>query len=147
MNRIEGRINVHPVAVGDTAGTFELIDAGAASTIAKINPGFDGGAFRRIKVEVVDFFAALDGKEIDLLKLDCEGAEYGILMDPHFEVLKIRNLVMEWHATEEHPEACRELTERLRDLKWEVQAGAIENAATQDGIGQLSAGILWGFHP
>ena len=145
INRLGGRVNVHPVAVGEAAGTCELIDAGAASTIAQSGAAFTGAAFRRLQVEVVDFFDAVKDTQIDLLKLDCEGAEYGILMDPRFVELNVRNLVMEWHATAEHPEACQELTGRLRDLEWEVQPGTIENVETLDGIGQLGTGVLWGF--
>ncbi len=145
MNRIDERVKVHPVAVGCANGTCELVDAGTASAIAKDNAALDRTDFSRLQVDVVDFFEAIKDSQIDLLKLDCEGAEYGILMDPRFVDLHVNNLVMEWHATEEHPEARHDLTVRLLDLGWEIQPGTMENVETLDGIGLLGAGVLWGF--
>ncbi|MEA2680820.1 MAG: hypothetical protein QOK03_2542 [Candidatus Binataceae bacterium] len=145
LNRIEAQVNVHPVAVGEAAGTFELIDAGTASTIMQSGAARNGDTSHRLQVEVVDFFHAIEELQIDLLKLDCEGAEYGILMDPRFAGINARNLVMEWHSTAEHPDACAELSARLRDLDWDVQPGKIEQVEMLEGLGMLGAGILWGF--
>jgi FkbM family methyltransferase len=145
LNRIEAQVNVHPVAVGPVAGTFELIDAGTASAIAQGAGASNSQASSRLQVEVVDFFQAIDNQQIDLLKLDCEGSEYGILMDPRFAEINARNLVMEWHSTVEHPEACAELTAHLRELDWEVQPGQIAHVEMLEGLGMLGAGILWAF--
>jgi FkbM family methyltransferase len=145
INRLEAQIKVHPVAVGQTAGTFELIDAGTASAIAPSGAAPTGNNSHRLQVEVVDFFDAIKDLQIDLLKLDCEGAEYGILMDSRFSEINARNLVMEWHSTAAHPEACAELGARLRDLGWYVQPGQVENVAMLEGLGMSGAGILWAF--
>jgi len=145
LNRIEAQVNVHPVAVGPAAGTFELIDAGTASAIAPNAATSNDHGSRRLRVEVVDFFHAIENRQIDLLKLDCEGAEYGILMDPRFADINARNLVMEWHSTAEHPDACAELTARLRELDWDVQPGQIAHVEMLEGLGVLDAGILWAF--
>ena len=145
INRIEDRVRVCPVAVGIANGTCELIDAGAATGSAKNNAVLARSDFGRLVAEVVDFFEAVSSGPIDLLKLDCEGAEYEILMDSRFRDLPIRNLVMEWHATEEHPHAQRDLSERLRDLGWEIQPGTLENVEMVDGLGLLCGGVLWGF--
>src|ERR1700730_1095139 len=69
INRIEAQVNVHPVAVGQAAGTFELIDAGTASAIAHRGAVPNGDNSRRLQVEVVDFFDAIKNLQIDLLKL------------------------------------------------------------------------------
>jgi FkbM family methyltransferase len=145
INRIEARVNVHPVAVGQAAGTFELIDAGTASAIAHRGAALNGDTSRRLQVEVVDFFHAIKDLQIDLLKLDCEGAEYDILMDPRFAEINARNLVMEWHSTAAHPDACAELSARLRELEWDVQPGKIAHVEMLEGLGMLGAGILWAF--
>ncbi len=145
INRIEERVRVYPVAVGIANGTCELIDAGPATGIAKYSAVLAPSDCGRVQAEVVDFFEVLSSGPIDLLKLDCEGAEYEILMDPRFRDLPIRNLVMEWHATEEHHEAQRDLSERLHDLGWQIQSGTIENVATLDGSAVLREGVLWGF--
>jgi FkbM family methyltransferase len=145
MNRIEERVRIHPVAVGIANGTCDLIDAGAASAITQTIDVLGRAKSGRLQVDVVDFFDAVKGAQIDLLKLDCEGAEYAIVMDPRFANLHIGTLVMEWHATLEHPEAHQELTARLRDLGWKIEPGTMSNIKTLDGLGLLGAGVLWGF--
>ena len=41
-------------------------------------------------------------EQVDLLKLDCEGAEYKILMNaPHGALIKIRRIIMEYHDLDE----------------------------------------------
>lgn len=54
---------------------------------------------------------------------------------------------MEWHSTPDHPEACAELSARLRDLDWDVQPGQLEQVEMLEGLGMLGAGILWAFRP
>jgi FkbM family methyltransferase len=145
MNRIDERIRLHSVAVGIAKGTSELVDAGTASAVANDNAALRRADFGRFQVDVVDFFDSVNGIRIDLLKLDCEGAEYSIVMDPRFGDLDVSNLVMEWHATQEHPQAQYDLAMHLRDLGWEIEPGAMENVKTMDGLGLLAAGVFWGF--
>ena len=58
---------------------------------------------------------------IDLIKLDCEGGEYDILLNSSNETIqKIRFLVMEWHdgiTSHNH----HELVKRLKDCGFEVK--------------------------
>jgi FkbM family methyltransferase len=145
MNRIDERVRVHPVAAGVANGTCDLVDAGAASAVAQASDALGDAKFRRLQVDMVDFFEAVKGSQIDLLKLDCEGAEYAIVMDPRFADLKVKNLVMEWHATLEHPDAQQELAGHLRDLGWKIEPGTMSNVKVLDGLGLLGAGVLWGF--
>ena len=49
-----------------------------------------------------------------------EGAEYALLADPRFFALRPRAIVMEWHATEAHPDGERWCVERLTDLGYSV---------------------------
>jgi hypothetical protein len=80
---------------------------------------------------------------IDLLKIDCEGAEYEILMDPRFAGLDADNLVLEWHATDLHPQADRDITARLRELKWTVEPVSSDTVRDYNGFGSVRAGMLW----
>jgi hypothetical protein len=54
--------------------------------------------------------------EIDLVKLDCEGAEFPILLETRAEVLRrVKRWVIEYHA------APQLLEERLRSLGYHVE--------------------------
>jgi FkbM family methyltransferase len=49
-------------------------------------------------LSLADAFAMLEIKSCDLLKLDCEGAEYAILFDTPQPVLeRVQRIVMEYH--------------------------------------------------
>jgi len=80
---------------------------------------------------------------IDLLKLDCEGSEYGIIMDPRFEELHLNCLVLEWHLTPRRPHADREILQHLRALGWQVES-VFENRAPLPQFGILGSGIVLG---
>ena len=59
----------------------------------------------------------------DVLKMDIEGSEYPILMDPRFEALAARTkrILVEWHTCGEQGEAfCRD---RLTNLGFIVESG------------------------
>src|SRR5438552_3511826 len=90
LNDLGSRIRLHPVAAGTAAKVSMLVDAGTASTLnahTRADPHLNG-----IQVRIVDFFEAVRGARIDLLKLDCEGGEYVILMDARFPLLDIGNI-------------------------------------------------------
>ena len=55
-----------------------------------------------------------------MLKLDCEGTKYELLVDERFRPLKAGTMVLEWHATGRHPEAQREIFTPLESLGFEV---------------------------
>ena len=118
LNGLQDKVSIRNVAAGTSDGTINLVDRGAASfTTADTDA-------RGVKVAVVDIFKQLDGEPIDLLKIDCEGAEYPIIMDERFSSLRATTLLLEWHATEEHPVANREIRDRLCTLQWQVEQGA-----------------------
>ncbi|MCL4560461.1 MAG: FkbM family methyltransferase [Chloroflexi bacterium] len=49
-------------------------------------------------ISLADVLSHLDGKQVDLMKLDCEGAEYPILLNAEDGTLeRIRRIVMEYH--------------------------------------------------
>jgi FkbM family methyltransferase len=78
----DGRLTIHPVALGDHFGEVTLAgdnDGGAASVL----PGFVRAAARQIRVPMIDVNAFLDAEipaEAKLyIKLNCEGGEVAIL--------------------------------------------------------------------
>jgi hypothetical protein len=116
------------------AGTGYLVNAGACSTVSRQEKE------HAIPIQVVDFFQAIGTQKIDLLKLDCEGSEYSILMDSRFEKLKIGTLFVEWHATPEHSNADREIAARLRGLGRSLEFGI--DGESPYGIRN---GIIWAY--
>ena len=105
------------------AGNLRLLDAdatafhagvGSCSGLAEIVEGKESRCARTViskqgTIEIVAFRQAIEriGPTVDLLKLDCEGAEWDIFQDTEaFE--KVRLVRMEYHLTEGH---------RLKDLK------------------------------
>jgi FkbM family methyltransferase len=139
LNGLSDRVSIRNVAAGISDGTAYMVDRGAAS-FTTTTAGTDS---RGVKVSVADIFKQLAGEPIDVLKIDCEGAEYPIIMDDRFAALTAANLLLEWHATEDHPAANREIHDRLCALQWKVEEGAqYWGQDIRDGLlgfGQLSA--------
>jgi len=82
-NRLGDRVKLHVAAAGVRRGTAYITDRSARSRIT-LQDGTPG----LLPIEVVDFFDTIGNAQIDLLKMDCEGGEYDLVMDPRFENLK-----------------------------------------------------------
>jgi len=148
LNGWGARVTVHAAAAGTANETARLVDRGTASAV--FTP--DHRASQRdeanaVPIQIVDFFDEVGDGRIDLLKFDCEGAEFDLLMDPRFAQLEVRNLVMEWHETPAHPTAERDLSERLRGLGWELRPRPEFLIGPLAGTELMRAGILWAFAP
>src|SRR5262249_32608736 len=85
-------VTVHAAAAGTAPGTMQLCDRGSGSSLLYARPGE-----AVIDVPIVDTFAIVGGRDIDVLKIDIEGGEYALLEDPRFADLKVRHLILEWH--------------------------------------------------
>ena len=147
LNHLTDSVTVHAAAAGTTNGRAELIDCSVASAVVGRESDSEVVADGVIPIEVVDFFQVIGDTPIDLLKLDCEGAEFDLLMDKRFDRLDVRNLVMEWHESSVHPSAERDLSSRLLELGWDVQAGPGVVAGTREGLDLLRTGVMWAFPP
>ncbi len=139
LNRITERVMVHPVAAGTIQGKAWLDDRGGGS---QLSTDQSNGMF---PITVVDFLDAMEGRKIDLLKIDCEGGEYQLIMDSRFPTLSVNRIVMEWHSTKANPNAGQELCERLRSLGWEIDI-VFEDRNPPDNLGYLATGVLWAYH-
>jgi FkbM family methyltransferase len=140
-NRSEGAVTVHHAAVtglaepptvwlyehiGDLC-TSSLLDQGpvtAAQTGDADAAGLSTPKFRAERTEVpavaLSEILASEPQEVDLLKIDVEGAEYAILKATPLQLLgKVRRLVLEYHRVPGHD--IGELAERLGQagLCWE----------------------------
>jgi FkbM family methyltransferase len=141
VNSDSRRVHLHPLAVGSKAGASKLSDEGVGSHL--VSSAADG-----LTVKVVDFFAWAGASEIDLLKLDCEGAEYDLVMDERFRTLKAKTIVLEWHATESHPEAERDILTRLESVGFEiVPISRANNELLRRHFGLHAVGVAWAYRP
>lgn len=128
------RVVIHAVAAGVRKGVAHLIDA---ETISRTT---EREVENSIRVNVVDFYETVGDERIDLLKLDCEGAEYPLLMDRRFEKLNLDTLVLEWHAIPTKPNAEWEIRRRLESLGWEL-----ESIGPRTELPGLTTGLFWAY--
>jgi FkbM family methyltransferase len=134
-NHLEERWTLMRAAVANRAAELEFT-AGlfADSHVADLQTGSSGSSANgTLMVPSVDLFA--EDHDVDLLKMDIEGAEWPILTDPRLPDLQATVLVLEWHArgcSEPEPLACvlRLLREAGYGELYEVESGS-EN------------GVLW----
>jgi FkbM family methyltransferase len=145
LNHLTDSVAVYGAAAGTSSGRAKLADLGTASAV--IGEDGAGAALRQnvVPIEVVDFFEVIGEARVDLLKIDCEGAEFDLLMDERFERLDVRNLVMEWHETPAHPTAERDLSSRLLELGWELQIRQDTVYEPLEGTDLMRAGLIWAF--
>ncbi|MGH9590967.1 MAG: FkbM family methyltransferase [Terracidiphilus sp.] len=118
-------IRVFPEAVGISDG-FASIEDDGPSNLARTHTSGDGG------IPMVGFEKAIQriGGQVDLLKLDCEGAEWDLFQSAHCW-RNIRNLRMEYHLF--HRETFAQVDETLRGLGFKI-------IHTRHEVG---FGILW----
>lgn len=102
------RIGVYPEAVGSREGFIRLMDSGPSNQ-ARTCVDQSG------EIAMIGFDRLIEriGGQVDLLKLDCEGAEWDL-----FELRQcwkhVRNLRMEYHLF--HGETFQQLEDKLRSL-------------------------------
>jgi FkbM family methyltransferase len=121
-------VETHQLAVGAREGTVQLrtgVRASLASFYAEVDHHRQDGQVQDVRMRPLE--ALMDEARIDrcdLLKLDCEGAEYDILFNMQPSVAeRIAQISLEAHKVEgRHPQ---ELGERLRTLGYQVRPGPI----------------------
>jgi FkbM family methyltransferase len=112
-NDLLRRATVLGVAAGAAPGRAWISDAGTSSQVGTA----PGGGY---EIEVVDIFALLIGRRIDILKIDIEGSEYELLEDPRFGELDVRTIIMEWHERGDRPDGHAWCCERLMELGFQL---------------------------
>jgi FkbM family methyltransferase len=95
-NTLTLEIQVHPEAVGDRDCHITMIDTGPSD---QAKTRISDSADRTIRQVTVETLVERIGGSVDLLKLDCEGAEWEILKpNPCWKA--VRNIRMEYHLYE-----------------------------------------------
>jgi FkbM family methyltransferase len=114
---------------GTEDGTASLAIDGEFTT-ARI----DSAARKSVTVSTLDVFPLLE--KVDLLKIDIEGSEWGLLDDPRFASVPARAVALEYHPYQCPSEDARALArQRLEEAGYET--------ADADFDAPLGAGMLW----
>jgi FkbM family methyltransferase len=111
-NTAELGIRVYSEAVGADCGCVSMVDEGG-SNVASTQLTSDGN------IPQIDLDTAIEriGGTVDLLKLDCEGAEWDMFRSPN-PWRHIRNIRMEYHLI--HGETIEDVEQVLNSLGFEV---------------------------
>jgi FkbM family methyltransferase len=113
-------IDVYPEAVGAQIDRVSIVDGGDCN-LARTTAAADG-AISQVSLE-----CAIDriGGSVDLLKLDCEGAEWDLFRCPE-AWRRVRNIRMEYHLF--HGETMEDVEDALNSLgfdafEWQPNSG------------------------
>jgi FkbM family methyltransferase len=119
-NQLMSRVTLIQGAIGDTGGLAAIEDSQARAIEMRVVPISSGKGPTVRLLTLEQLFAETRIEYCDLLKIDCEGAEYDILLGAPEGLLKrIRSIVCEYH-----PVAGRDPTElltRLTETGFEVE--------------------------
>ena len=135
LNKIEN-IKCYNMAVYDSSEEIEIYfnqDFAAHSLIKK------NGSSRKIKsISLKKIFDEQKITKCDILKLDCEGAEYKIFEElPNEYFKKIEKISMEFHVFNNEYELIEKLKKRIIEMKF-----LIEIQQTNDEMGMLYAKVM-----
>ena len=110
VNGMRDRITVHPVGLGDADRSVRV----------PIETGSEEARF----VQAVEYLRAANIAGIDILKMDCEGCEYGLLGDRRFlDQLRPEQIALEYHRG---GEPLRETLGRLGyEVEWPRQTAPV----------------------
>lgn len=100
LNRLDDRVVVRPVAASNRA--VERLYLTDNDAMAQLGPAAGEAT---VPVPVVDWFAEVGTDPIDVLKMDIEGSEREIILDPRFRHLPVGSAMIEWHALPDWPTA------------------------------------------
>ncbi|GBD25570.1 31-O-demethyl-FK506 methyltransferase FkbM [bacterium HR30] len=120
-SELAGRVQVFPLAVAAREGEQRLALT-RAEVLNRLVPATTSDEqtiwVRCTTLEQI--FTRNSIERCDLLKIDCEGAEYDIVLTASESVLRrVRRMAIEWHAVPGH--SPQELVERLQSIGFRVQ--------------------------
>lgn len=130
-NNLDQSWRVHRSACSNRRGTVAFA-SGLLSEARMAEPGEAG----TIVVPVADVFR--EDHDVDLLKMDIEGAEWPILADPRMSDLKARAIVLEWHAR-----GCRDPNPHTAVVRLLHAAGYANTVDISDDPAHRSNGVIW----
>lgn len=122
------------VAISDKSGESAYYENGEATCLKQIDPD-QNHQFQPCKTITMDDLYQITGTNIDVLKLDCEGAEYIILGETFKPIPK--QITVEYHAhtvPDLHWANIKSISNRLAEnyivangMNWERRHGCTEN--------------------
>lgn len=122
------------IAISDKSGESAYYENGEATCLKEIDPD-QSHQFKPCKTITMEDLYKITGENVDVLKLDCEGAEYIILGETFKPIPK--QISVEYHAhcvPEMHKANIDSIQERLakhytivNNPKWERKHGCSEN--------------------
>lgn len=109
VNGLHTRVTVHAKAMAGEVGTFTFVDSGTASGHNGLTAPDGLGSEVTVPSETFDNAVKAAGGNVQVVKMDVEGAEYDIVLrsDPA-SWADVRKVVMEYHPVEGH--SLEELT-------------------------------------
>ncbi len=127
-NGLEHRVTLYTVAGGVASSRMWIPDETRSAQRANIRGNGD-------EVEVAGMFALLAGRRIDILKMDVESRECGLLENPGFSELDVRALVLECPERGDRRGGYAWCSNRLRELGFRI-------FPVSEGV---STSMLWGY--
>jgi len=119
------RVTLENAAVGEKEGlaTFYGSRADPGSLTASLEPAWGGETAKEVRVVRLSRWIQ---EPVDFLKLDVEGAEYGVIRDlvETGAIRWIREAVIEYHELDAEPAGVPRMIEALRNTGLEVQVTA-----------------------
>ena len=134
-NNLSRSWRIHRSACSNRRGTVAFA-AGLLSEARIAEPG----EAHAIEVPAVDIFT--EDHDVELLKIDIEGAEWAILTDPRLPGLKARSVVLEWHSR-----ACPEPDPHGAAVRLLRAAGYANTLDVGYRGARHSNGVLWAWRP
>ena len=133
-NGLEARASVIEAAVAETEGDAVLVGGDEASCEATTLPGSEGPG-PRVRTTTLDALVAAIGAVPDIVRLDCEGAEYAAVLTSAPDLwCHVDEVLLEYHPVADHD--FTELRARLEAvglaLAWHVPD------ASAPGVGMAS---------
>ena len=96
-NATGSRIEVHPVAIADHEGTLEFAESGEGSVHSGITAP-EGATMVEVPCTTMAKAFEMAGGQVDVFKIDAEGAEYSSILTSPSEIWgSVQRVVMEYH--------------------------------------------------
>jgi FkbM family methyltransferase len=135
QNGVAGRVTVHEKALAATTGYAVFDDNGAGSGLNGLQAvGHRAGTATKVETLAFDDAVALDDTPVDVVKIDCEGGEYDLVLGSSPASWdSVRRVVIEYHPVTGH--SWTELRERFASMGLELQD---EKSAAGYGCAWLS---------
>jgi FkbM family methyltransferase len=121
QNRVADRVQVFEQALAATSGTAVFSDNGAGSGLNALRSGhYSGGVDTQVQTVSFDDAVANAPAPVDIVKIDCEGGEYDLVLGSSPESwASVQRVVIEFHPVPGHDWA--ELRDRFESVGLHVQ--------------------------